>query len=182
MEREKSTRTIETALSFSFLCKMYWLLLHLYFTCICLHLNTSQSNPWGLFIYKYFTTFHRGTRRRSKIRLIKGNAKCCHLKKLSCKGTLRQVFICLRLFQQNPIPPPPYTLYTYLQYTYSHGGGGEGGELNQREWERVNRGEYGSQSWVENTNMTECTQDIGCLQSINSDKHLPQSPFTSQFY
>jgi hypothetical protein len=34
---------------------------------------------------------------------------------------------------QNPIPPP-YTLYTCIQYTYSHreGGGGRG-ELNQRE-------------------------------------------------
>jgi hypothetical protein len=31
-----------------------------------------------------------------KIRLIEGNAKCRHLKKLICKGTLRQVFICLR--------------------------------------------------------------------------------------
>ncbi len=31
-----------------------------------------------------------------KIRLIERNAKCCHGKKLTCKGTLRQVFICLR--------------------------------------------------------------------------------------
>jgi hypothetical protein len=30
---------------------------------------------------------------RKKIRLIKGNAKCRHLKKLTCKGTLRRVFI-----------------------------------------------------------------------------------------
>ncbi len=30
---------------------------------------------------------------RRKIRLIEGNAKCRHLKKLTCKGTLRQVFI-----------------------------------------------------------------------------------------
>jgi hypothetical protein len=29
--------------------------------------------------------------RRRKIRLIEGNAKCRHLKKLTCKGTLRQV-------------------------------------------------------------------------------------------
>jgi hypothetical protein len=29
--------------------------------------------------------------------------------------------------------------------------------------------------------MTECTQETGYLQSINSDKHLPQSPFTAQF-
>ncbi len=30
---------------------------------------------------------------RRKIRIIEVNAKCCHLKKLTCKGTLRQVFI-----------------------------------------------------------------------------------------
>jgi hypothetical protein len=30
-------------------------------------------------------------------------------------------------------PPPPYTLYTYIQYTYSHREGGRGGELNQKE-------------------------------------------------
>jgi hypothetical protein len=29
--------------------------------------------------------------------------------------------------------------------------------------------------------MTECTQEIGYLQSINSEKHLAQSPFTGQF-
>ena len=30
---------------------------------------------------------------RRKIRLREGNAKCCHLKNLPVKGTLRQVFI-----------------------------------------------------------------------------------------
>ncbi len=34
--------------------------------------------------------------KRKKIRLIEGNAKCRHLNKFSCKGTFRQVFICLR--------------------------------------------------------------------------------------
>jgi hypothetical protein len=33
---------------------------------------------------------------RRKIRLIESNAKCRRLKKLTCKGTLRKVFICLR--------------------------------------------------------------------------------------
>ncbi len=37
-------------------------------------------------------------------------------------------------------------------------------------------------SWVENANMTKCTQDIGYLQSINSDEHLPQSPFRGKFF
>jgi hypothetical protein len=61
------------------------------------------------------------------------------------------------------------TLYLFTQ--------GRRGELNQREGERANRGEYRSQSWVENTNMTECMQGI----QSNFDKHLPQSPFTDKF-
>ncbi len=40
---------------------------------------------------------HRGLLvRRRKIGLIEGNAKCRHLNNMTCKGTLRQVFICLR--------------------------------------------------------------------------------------
>ncbi len=64
------------------------------------------------------------------IRLIESNAKCRHLKKFTCIGTLRQVFICLRhptllgyclgwssnfvgvqllqnMAQQDSTPPPP---------------------------------------------------------------------------
>jgi hypothetical protein len=41
-------------------------------------------------------------------------------------------------------------------------GGGEEGELNRRKGERC-KGEYRSQSWVENTNMTECAQELGYL-------------------
>jgi hypothetical protein len=42
---------------------------------------------------------------------------------------------------ENPIPLPPYTLYTCMQYicTYAHR---EGGYLNQRGGEKGNRGEY----------------------------------------
>jgi hypothetical protein len=54
--------------------------------------------------------------------------------------------------------------------------------LNQRKGERGNRGEYRSQSWVENSNATEYTQDTGYLQSVNSDKHKQDSPFTGQFF
>jgi hypothetical protein len=88
------------------------------------------------------------------------------MQNLTCKGTLRKVFICLRP-RTRYHPPPLYTLCTY-----SHREGGEGGELNQRERERGNRGYYRSQSWVEKTKMTECTQEIGYLQYINSVKHL----------
>ncbi len=58
-------------------------------------------------------------------------------------------------------PPPPFTLYTCMQYMYLFTQGWGGGELNQREGERGNRGGYISQSLVKNTNMTECTQDFG---------------------
>ncbi len=47
-------------------------------------------------------------------------------KKLTCKGTLRQVFICLRppplLWPHTPPPPHPLHtvhVYVYTQYTYS---------------------------------------------------------------
>ncbi len=74
---------------------------------------------------------------------------------------------------QNTIPPTPQcTVYVYTVYLLTQGRGGEGGELNQREGERGNR----SQSCVENTN------DWLYLQSINSDKHQQQSPFTGQFF
>jgi hypothetical protein len=42
---------------------------------------------------------------RRMIRLIEGNAKCRHLKKLTCTETLWQVFICLRPRTQYPLPP-----------------------------------------------------------------------------
>ncbi len=63
-------------------------------------------------------------KKHSKIRLIEGKAKFRHLNKLTCKGTLRLVFISLR--PKTPYPPPPYALYTCIQYTYSH-----------REWGKV---------------------------------------------
>ncbi len=70
-------------------------------------------------------------------------------KKLTFKVALWQMFICLR-------PPPPQfniphplpaTLCTLTQ------GGGRGKELNQREGNS-------SQSWVENTIMTDCISSL----------------------
>jgi hypothetical protein len=49
--------------------------------------------------------------KRRKIRLIKVNAKCRHLKKIICKGTLRQVFIMLHGLE----------IENFL-YTFSHVG------------------------------------------------------------
>jgi hypothetical protein len=65
---------------------------------------------------------------RRKIKLLEDNAECHHLKVLTCKVTLRQVFICLR--PRTPYSPPPYTLYLYVQNIYSHREGERGGELN----------------------------------------------------
>ncbi len=70
---------------------------------------------------------------------------------------------------KNPSPPPSHTLPRYTFIWHIEGGGGE---LNQREGLSGNS----SQIWFENTNMIWLY-----LQSINSDKHMPQSPFTGQF-
>ncbi len=72
---------------------------------------------------------------RRKIRLIESNAKCRYLKKLTCKGTLRQVFYLSEapFPPMTPYSPPAYTLYTCKQYSYSHRervGGGGGVESN----------------------------------------------------
>ncbi len=56
-----------------------------------------------MLIYCYAPEYH-GCDRRT-IRIIEGNARCRRLKKLACKETLRQVFICLR----PRTPSPPYT-------------------------------------------------------------------------
>jgi hypothetical protein len=57
-----------------------------------------------------------GTNRRKR-RLIEGKAICRHLKKLTCKGTMRQVFEA-----QSPIPStptPPYTLEPVQYFIYT---------------------------------------------------------------
>jgi hypothetical protein len=58
--------------------------------------------------------------RPKKKRLIESNAKCRHLKYLTCKGILRQVFICLRPRTQNH--PPHIRVYNMPIHT------GKGGE------------------------------------------------------
>ncbi len=71
---------------------------------------------------------------RRKIRLIEGNAKCRHLKQLTCKGSLRRLFICMR-------PRTPYSsslthclhlCTVYSTYINLHREGGRGDS-----WTRV---------------------------------------------
>ncbi len=56
--------------------------------------------------------------------------------------------VCLR-------PEPHTTVYVYTVYLFTQGRG-EGGELNQREGKMGNI----SQSWVENTYMTDCISSL----------------------
>ncbi len=86
---------------------------------------------------------------------------------VTCKGTLRQVFISLT-------PPfPPYTLYTCTQYTYAHREVGRWGwgELNQREVIRATAHKLGRKY----------QHDRPYLHTMKSNKQLPQSPLTGQF-
>ncbi len=119
---------------------------------------------------------------------IDTKAKCDYLKKLTCKWTFCRCLICLRppplldfclgwcnkfvgsesgqiesvkLMQnmvssrsQHPPPPPSHTLSVYIVFDTGKGGGG--GELNQREGQMGNS----SQSWVENTNMSDCISSL----------------------
>jgi hypothetical protein len=100
-------------------------------------------------------------------------------KKLICKGTLRQVFLSEALSTPITLSIPPlhigyvYTVHVYM-YPYSilihtvKGGGG------RERWtrEKVRGGKLGRKYqhvWLH-------------LQSINSDKHLPQSPLIGRFF
>jgi hypothetical protein len=104
---------------------------------------------WGLYLYKDNSNT--------------GNAKCRHLKKLTCKVTLRQVFTCLRL----RTPSFPHT--HIIHYTCSkREGDGEGRIVPERMLEGkqfIKPGRKYQHDWL-------------YVQSINSEKHLLQSPFT----
>jgi hypothetical protein len=81
------------------------------------------------------------------------------------KGTLRQLFILLRPLPTYP-PPSHTTVYIREVHVLIHTGKGGGVVLNQREGKRGNRVRITKMG--QNTSMTECTQKIGYLQSINS--------------
>ncbi len=104
---------------------------------------------------------------RRKIRHIEGNAKCRHLtKNWPVKG------LCGRCFSVwNRTPPPFHTVYVYtVYYTFSHRGVGRVESESRLEgWQFTLLGRKYKHDWL-------------YLRSINSDEHLPQSPFTSKFF
>ncbi len=76
-------------------------------------------------------------------------------KKLTCKGTLRQVFIYLR--PRTPYPPSYHTVYVYEAYLFTQGmGGGGGGRWNR---EKV-RGATVHRARSKNTNMIDCISSL----------------------
>ncbi len=110
---------------------------------------------------------------RRKIRLIEGNTKCRYLqKKLPVKGLCGRY---LSVWGPDPISPPPYTLYTCIQYIHT-GKGWEGGRLEPErrfEWQHFKKlGLKYQHDWLYQM----------YLQSINSDKHLTQSLFAGQSF
>ncbi len=90
-------------------------------------------------------------------------------KKLTCKETLRQVFICLR-----PRTPTPllYTLYMCIQDLFTQGRRERGKVKPERRGEGK---QFTKLGW-------KYQYDWMYLQSMNSDKHLLPDLFTGQFF
>ncbi len=80
------------------------------------------------------------------------------------------LFICLR--PRTPYPSFTHCTYTCIQYTYSHWEGGRGQSWTREKVREATVHKAGSKI---PTRLT-----VQYLQSINSDKHLPQSSFTGQ--
>jgi hypothetical protein len=74
---------------------------------------------------------------------------------------------------QNPMSPPPlYTVYVYINSKLIHTGKGGGGRV-----EPQRRGEGQQFSKLRRKHQHDCIS-----MSMNSDKHLLQSPYAGQFF
>jgi hypothetical protein len=67
----------------------------------------TATGPWMCRVSELSSVRWSSAQRIRYIRLIECNAKCHYLKKLTCKGTLRQVFYLSEAFS------PTVTLYTH---------------------------------------------------------------------
>ncbi len=108
------------------------------------------------------------------IKYIDTKAKCCHLKNWPVNGLCgRCLSVCGPLPSYDRIPSfPPYTLYTCTVYSILIHRGKGGGVEPERRLERqllTKLGRKYQHDWL-------------YLQSINSYKHLQQSPFSSQLF
>jgi hypothetical protein len=96
--------------------------------------------------HKYlFHVHHR------KIRLIEGNAKCRHLQKFTCKETCGR---CLSVGCPEP-QTLSYTLFTCIQYIYSHREGRGRRVVPER---RLEGQQFTKLS--QNTNMADCISSL----------------------
>ncbi len=95
----------------------------------------NQEKPHTTPLHSLIYSIYISVVQSRKKRLKEGKAKCRLLKKLTCTGTLRHVFICLRF--RTPYHSPPYTHCTIYMYMYTvhlfTQGTGRWGEFNQRE-------------------------------------------------
>jgi hypothetical protein len=108
---------------------------------------------------------------------IDTKAKCLHQRTWPVKGFAAGVYLSEAL---NPIPPPQHTA-VYAVYLFTQAEGREGGRVGPErrgkgQRRRVQIAQMGwkyQHDWMYTRNW---------LQSINSDKHLAQSPFTDLFF
>ncbi len=78
-----------------------------------------------MYIRSFVTEVQVHGRYRRKDKTQRKQCKISSSKKLTCKGTLRQVFICLR--PRTPYPPL-HNVYLYTVYLFTQGRGEGGGE------------------------------------------------------
>ncbi len=154
-------------ITWNFLCRLWRKRLE-----ICMRLN-SWTHHWHTYNIEYLliqiqiVTSLNGWGRR-KIRLKECNAKCRHLKKLPVKGLCGR---CLTVWGPEPHNAPTlHTVHVYTVYLFTKGRGRRVEPERRLEVQTFTKlGRKYQQNWL-------------YLQSINSDKHLPQDLFTGQFF